>query len=96
MPTTAYNDTAHKHGVTHLVGVQKYWYDANGNAERRVNFGLDVNYTYDAENRLTGVSGSKTGAFTYDGDGKLVKTQVSGIYVAIVGTHYQYSGSTGT
>ena len=59
MPTTAYNDTAHKHGVTHLVGVQKYWYDANGNAERRVNFGLDVNYTYDAENRSLRTDGSK-------------------------------------
>ena len=26
----AYNDPAHKHAVTHLGGVQKYWYRCNG------------------------------------------------------------------
>ena len=91
-----YQDSAHKHAVTHLAGAQKYWYDANGNATRRINFGLDVNYAYDAENRLIGVSGGKTATFTYDGDGKLVKTQVDSTYVAIPGPHYQYAGTTAT
>ena len=92
----AYNDLAHKHAVTHLAGTQKYWYDANGNMTRRINFSLDVNYSYDAENHLTGVSGGKTATFVYDGDGKLVKTTVGSVTVAIAGDHYQYSGTTGT
>lgn len=91
-----YNDAAHKHAVTHLNGVQKYWYDANGNMTRRINFGLNVTYSYDAENRLVEVSGDKTATFTYDGDGKLVKMRVGSTYVAIAGPHYQHSGSTGT
>ncbi|MBK7201759.1 hypothetical protein [Candidatus Amarolinea dominans] len=31
-----YQNGAHKHAVTHIGGVQKYWYDANGNATRRI------------------------------------------------------------
>ncbi len=58
--------------------------------------GTTYTLSYDAENRLTGVSGSKTATFTYDGDGKLVKTQVGSVYVAIPGPHYQYSGTTVT
>ncbi len=29
--TQWYSDTLHKHAITHLNGVQKFWYDANGN-----------------------------------------------------------------
>ena len=29
--TFSCNDAAHKHAVTHLNGVQKFWYDTNGN-----------------------------------------------------------------
>jgi len=31
-----YQDAAHKHAVTHLGGVQKYWYDTNGNMTKRI------------------------------------------------------------
>ena len=31
-----YNDPEHIHAVTHLDGVQKYWYDLNGNTTTRV------------------------------------------------------------
>ena len=64
----AYNATAHKHAVTHIGGVQKYWYDANGNATRRVNGSQDITLTYDAENRLTAMSGSVTASYVYDGN----------------------------
>ena len=55
-----YQNSAHKHAVTHIGGVQKYWYDANGNATRRLNGSQDVTLTYDAENRLTAMSGGVT------------------------------------
>jgi YD repeat-containing protein len=29
--TQWYSDTLHQHAITHLNGVQKFWYDANGN-----------------------------------------------------------------
>ncbi len=29
--TYSYTDALHKHAVTTLNGVQKFWYDANGN-----------------------------------------------------------------
>ena len=57
----AYHDAGHKHGVTHIGGVQKYWYDANGNVTRRIApWGTDITLAYDAENRLTQVSGGVT------------------------------------
>ena len=48
-----YNDAGHKHAVTHVAGVQRYWYDQNGNATRRVNGSQDVTLAYDAENHVT-------------------------------------------
>jgi YD repeat-containing protein len=50
-----YNDGAHAHAVTHLGGVQKYWYDENGNQTRRDVAGTTY-LTYDAENRLVSAS----------------------------------------
>ena len=32
-----YNDAAHKDAVTHVAGAQRYWYDQNSNATRRIN-----------------------------------------------------------
>ena len=70
--TLAYNDAAHKHAITHIGGVQKYWYDQNGNATRRINGSQDVTLGYDAENRPTGMTGSVTASYVYDGDGNRV------------------------
>ena len=50
-----YNDAAHKHAVTHLNGVQKYWYDANGNMTTRKVGSDSYTLTWDVENRLTQV-----------------------------------------
>jgi RHS repeat-associated protein len=69
-----YMDTAHKHAVTHLGGVQKYWYDANGNMTKRIIGASTYNLTFDKENHLTGVSGAATASFVYDGDGKRVRS----------------------
>ncbi|MGB4980184.1 MAG: hypothetical protein WBR35_25895, partial [Anaerolineae bacterium] len=76
-----YQNSAHKHAVTHIGGVQKYWYDANGNATRRINGSQDVTLTYDAENRLTGISGGVTASYVYDGDSNRVKETIGGANV---------------
>jgi RHS repeat-associated protein len=68
-----YMDAAHKHAVTHLGGVQKYWYDANGNMTKRIVGANTTNLAYDQENRLTGASGAVTASFVYDGDGNRVR-----------------------
>ncbi len=88
-----YQDAAHQHAVTHVGGTaagnQKYWYDPNGNATRRINGSSDINLTYDAENRLTGMSGSVTASYVYDGDGKRVKETISGVTRVFVGDYYE-------
>ncbi len=54
--TQWYSDTLHKHAVTHLGGVQKFWYDANGNMTKRIENGITYTQTWDAENRLVVVT----------------------------------------
>ncbi|MBK9095277.1 MAG: hypothetical protein IPM84_21465 [Anaerolineae bacterium] len=39
----------------------------------------DVTLTYDAENRLTAMSGGVTASYVYDGDGNRVKETISGV-----------------
>ena len=80
-----YLDDAHRHAVTHLNGVQKYWYDANGNMTQRVVGGSTYNLSYDPENRLVGVSGAASASFVYDGDGKRVKATVGGTTTVYIG-----------
>ena len=94
----AYNDPAHKHAVTHLGGVQKYWYDANGNMITRIVGADTYSLTYDVENRLTQVkkNGAVVAAFTYDGDGKRVKSVVGATTTAFVGSYLEWTGSTST
>jgi YD repeat-containing protein len=48
----------------------------------RANGGNTYSLSYDAENRLTGVSGSATATFVYDGDGRRVKGTVGGVRIA--------------
>ncbi len=93
-----YQDAAHKHAVTHVGGTaagnQKYWYDPNGNAWRRINGSSDINLTYDAENRLTGMSGSVTASYVYDGDGNRVKATVGGVTTVYIGNIYERDNGT--
>jgi RHS repeat-associated protein len=52
-----------------------YCYDQNGSLRRRkVGSNTTASYSYDAENRLTSVSGAAAATFVYDGDGNRVKT----------------------
>ena len=84
--------TVKPHAVTAAHG---YWfaYDCNGNMTQR-NSGA---YTlgYDAENRLSSVSGSGvSSSFVYDGDGNRVKGTVGSTTTYYVGNYYELSGST--
>ncbi|MEM3434464.1 MAG: RHS repeat-associated core domain-containing protein [Candidatus Methanomethyliaceae archaeon] len=88
------SNAAHKHAVTHVGGAQKYWYDAAGNATRRITTGQDITLSYDHENRLTGISGGATATYVYDGDGKLVKKTIAGTTTTLIGNYYELAGGT--
>ena len=91
----AYNDAAHKHAVTHVGGVQKYWYDQDGNVITRSNGGLTLTLTYDAENRLTGMSGAATESHIYDGDGVRVRAVITtpvSMTSIYVGNYFEITG----
>ena len=63
---------AHPHAVT-AVGSISYAYDSNGNMTTRGS----QSFTWDAENRLTGISDT-IGGYSYDGDGnRVMKTENS-------------------
>ncbi len=78
--TYGYSDPAHVHAVTHLTGTQRYWYDANGNMTSRAENGLTYTQVWNAENRPSVITATPTAAVTrfwYDGDGALVKKEVT-------------------
>jgi RHS repeat-associated protein len=60
--------------------------------------------SYDAENRLTGVSGAASASFLYDGDGRRVKATFGGSTTAYpstwlragVGDYFEWTGSSST
>jgi hypothetical protein len=58
------------------AGTNTYCYDANGNQVRRTIAGSVYNLLYDAENRLSSVSGAATAGFVYNGDGNRVEGAV--------------------
>ena len=51
---------------------------------------------YDAENRLSSVSGAATATFTFDGDGNRVKSVIEATTTYFVGSHYETSGGVVT
>jgi YD repeat-containing protein len=94
----AYNDTAHRHAVTTLAGVRRYWYDANGNQTKRYIGSDTYDLEYDHENRLRLVkkNGSKVAEFWYDADGNRVKSEIGGVFTCFVGNYFEWSGSPST
>ena len=56
---------------------------------RRTIGGVAYTLTYDAENRLTGMSGSVTASYVYDADGNRVKETIAGVTRVFVGNHYE-------
>jgi YD repeat-containing protein len=93
---SGYEDAAHKHAVTHLGGVQKYWYDANGNATKRINASQTITMTYDVENRLIAMTGGVRSSYVYDGAGNRVK-ETSGVTTTVyIGAYFEWTGSTAT
>ena len=59
--------------------------------------GTTYTLTYDAENRLTAVSGTGLSAsFVFDGDGNRVKGVVNGATTVYIGNTFEWSGSTST
>jgi len=75
------------------MGSDSYSYDNNGNQVTRNVGGSSYTLSYDAENRLTAVSGAATATFVYDGDGNRVRATV-GTTTAYVGNHFEWTGST--
>jgi RHS repeat-associated protein len=84
---------AHPHAVTAAGGT--YTYDANGNMVTRPVNGQTYTLGYDAEGHLVTVAGGTySAAFTYDGDGKRVKSTINSVSTIFVGNYYEKTGST--
>ena len=71
------------------------WYDANDNASRRLDGSQDATLTYDAENRLTAMSGGVASSYVYDADGNRVKETIGGVTRVFVGMVRSTPRSTG-
>gem|GEM_PF-5308278 len=76
------------------AGSYTFSYDCNGNLTRRT-VGTTYYLTYDAENRLVGVSGGASASFVYDGDGRRVQRRDANGTSVYVGNHYEQNTSTG-
>ena len=88
-----YYDSAHVHAVTN-AGSNTYGSDANGNQTTRTIAGQTVTLGYDAENRLVSATGANLSAqFTFDGDGRRVKSVVNGETILFAGGHYELKGN---
>ena len=71
-PLCPNNSRSIPHAVS-AAGGNTFSYDCNGNMTGRTINGAAYTLTYDAVNRLTGVSGSSSAVYVYDGDGNRVK-----------------------
>ena len=88
--TTGTNTTI-PHAVM-TAGANSYTYDCNGNMLSRPGRAL----TFDAENRLVGVTGTPSASFTYNGDGVRVKSVVGSSTTVFIGEYLEWTGSTAT
>mgnify|MGYP001765774978 CR=1 FL=1 len=79
-----------------------FCYNANGNMTQKID-GSTTSYTYDAENRMTAVSGADAAMFVYDGDGRdlctpersergnRVKGVVGGVTTTYIGNYFEWT-----
>jgi RHS repeat-associated protein len=93
--TLTYGDSSHDHAVT-SAGDNIYAYDANGNQTTRVIGSDTFNLIYDAENRLVEVkkNDATIAQFTFDGNGKRVKSVMDGFTILFVGAHFELNATT--
>jgi len=70
-----------------------FCYDAKGNRSQKIAGSTTTSYTYDAENRMTAVSGAAAATFVYDGDGNRVKGVVGGVTTTYIGNYFEWSPS---
>jgi len=83
-----------RHAVS-SYGSNTYSYDCNGSQTTRVISDVgSYNLTYDAENRLTAVSGAVMASFVYDGNGQRVKGTVGGVTTTYIGNYAEWDGSS--
>jgi YD repeat-containing protein len=88
-----YAAAGHTHAVSSTSTDNAYTYNSNGNmTTRHIVSGLDLgdyDLTYDTENRLINVTKNDTSIanFTFDGDGKRVKSVINGVTILFVGSH---------
>ncbi len=85
------------HAASSFGSTITYSYDCNGNqVSKTTQGGGTQTRSFDAENRMVGVSGAATASFTYDGDGQRVKGTVGSTTTVYVGAVFEWSGSTST
>ena len=70
-------------------------YDANGNMTLRLKDGARYFLTYDAENRLTSVSGTVSASFAYNGDGQRVSATIGTTTTAYIGGYFEWQAGAG-
>jgi YD repeat-containing protein len=80
-----------------LIHIQEkfVFHNVNGSQTTRVIGSDTLTLLYDAENRLVEVKKNSVSmaTFVYDGDGRRVKSVVSGTTTYFVGAHYELTGS---
>jgi len=69
-------------------------YDANGNMTLRLKDGARYFLAYDAESRLTSVSGTVSASFVYNGDGQRV-TSTIGTTTTYIGGYFEWQSGAG-
>jgi RHS repeat-associated protein len=72
-------------------------YDANGNMTLRLKDGARNFLAYDAESRLTSVSGTVSANFTYNGDGQRVTATIgTAAITTYIGGYFEWQDGVGT
>ncbi len=86
------------HAITHLDGVQKFWYDANGNMTRRIDQqDRDWTLVWTPENMLhSATAGSANVAFAYDADGMMVQRTENGQTINRLGKLFEHNITLGS